>query len=180
MSAPTEFHAYEPEAPMLESVFTAYQQITGPTVGCLIEPDPLGPVNRIVTLVYGKRRIKSTLVGWHTLVGAEVKIRHESGHFRITEMFNMVSQQWEVRGGGTRPVELPPVRDPGWYVEVDGETVLYASDLEIHPLTPALTVPWRLRARKAAKARLKTWARATSDRIAARFGYVHESEVSDW
>ncbi|SBS73839.1 hypothetical protein MHPYR_180085 [uncultured Mycobacterium sp.] len=175
--------AYEPE--QAGDVFSAFRAMRHHSVGVMISPDPLGPVNRIVSLVRGERRIKSVLVPRLSLVGAEVKIHHESSGYTITELFALSSQQWDSRGyratnGIPEPPPLPPRRDPGWYVTIDGQVALYASDSEIWPLPPVEPVPWRVRTHRAAKRAITARARRATDAIARRFGYVHEDEAGDW
>lgn len=118
------FIAYGPEPPMYNDPilsFMAFQE-AGKRVGCTIEADPLGPVNRIVSLVVGsdQRRVKASLVGWHELVGAEVKVERVN-----SPTMTLWTANWE-------PTWRSPSRR-GYRVTIDGREVLYATDAEIWP-----------------------------------------------
>lgn len=173
-----EFHLYEPEPSMYESILTAYQKLSGPVVGCLVEPDPLGPVNKIATLVVDGRRIKSVL--WRIPAGADVQIRRAHDGWTIDELFSLRSRMWDTRGQGEPEPQIEPPRMPGWCIEIDGHEVLYVPDCEIWPRPTAPAVPWRERTRRAVRSTLRTRARKVGDAIAHRFGYIHEDEASSW
>lgn len=142
-----------------------------------IDPDPLGPVNRIVSIWCGDRRVKAGLA--HVPVGAEVRLTRAEGSWTMTEVFALRERIWDARGRGEEP-EYPPVRARGWYVEVDGREVLYVSDAECAPVVPAPVIPWRERTRRKVKQDIRKQARSVGDRIAHRFGYHHEDECEEW
>ena len=142
-----------------------------------IGPDPLGPVNKIVTLVAGERRIKSALA--HIPEGAAVRLVRDEAYLTIREMFSRMDQVWQARGQGT-PVEIKAIHPPGWRVEVDGRTVLTVLDADLQPPIPPTPIPWRRRARQVLTRRC--WSAA--DALARRLGYTRTGHCDcgedDW
>lgn len=135
-----------------------------------IEPDPLGPVNKIVTLMRGRRRIKSVLA--HVPVGATVRLVRDEGGYRIEDLFALHEANW--RTGETIEVDFHP---PGWRVEVNGRTVLAVTDAEMQPpRPPAPRVPLQRRMRQA----LCEQVRADADWIAGRLGYHRDEHCTGW
>jgi hypothetical protein len=175
---------------LLQDSLLSFQAFTGPQVSVRITPDPLGPVNKILTLMVDGRPIRSVLhpVG----VGTVVRVEHESGGYGLGELFALQSRSWGGRGwrslnGEPEPPEpeLPPRRQPGWYIEVDGRVVLYATEAEVRrPVTVMIgRGSWRSRvtgARRAARLAIRRRTRALADRIAKPFGYHHEDDCTGW
>lgn len=130
-----------------------------------IGPDPLGPVNSIVTLMGGRRRVKSVL--YPIREGSVVRLVRDEGSPRI----RLWSATWEDLG---EPFGAPRV--PGWRVEVDERTVLTVADAELHTPYVAPRVPL--------SRRLRSWAtkhaRSAADGAAGRLGYVREGEGGEW
>ncbi|OYN80445.1 hypothetical protein [Mycolicibacterium sphagni] len=171
--AAVRFFPYEPPGSVYQDVLLAFQdhRLAGFGIGALVEPDPKGPVNQIVSLVQGRRRIKSAL--WRVPAGAEVKVVRETGGYTITDLCGL-------RGGFVDRMLVPPRRARGWYVEIDSHTVLGATDSDIWPRQSTPPVPWRQRTTQRAKTALNARARQLGDAIAHRFGYIHQSEARDW
>jgi hypothetical protein len=171
------FVPYKPPALMFNDTFLAYGAFASPHIGVLIEPDPLGPVNKILTLVCGDRRIKSALhpVG----VGTVCRVERETGGYSLTEVFALRERRW---GDPESDIGLPPRRAPGWHITIDGRTVLYATEAEVHPPSPLPRVPWRTRAHKATRTAVRTRVRALGDQVAGSLGYHHEDDCDrgDW
>ena len=121
-------------------------------VSVAIKPDPLGPVNRIVELRNGDRRVKAALC--RVPAGATVELVHRRSGFDLPELFAYNHRLWDTRGRHSladAEVELPTYRPPGWYIEIDGQTVLYATEAEVWPLPPAPPIPWRVRTKRAVR-----------------------------
>lgn len=163
---------YDPPKPARESTFSAFQAIRGgPSVSLGIAPDPLGPVNRILSLVRNDRG-GSTRLGKSVLypirAGQAISLVRDEGGPRIRAW----SATWDDLG---EPFGL--ARVPGWRVEIDERTVLAVTDDEMR--TPY--VPPRVPLRR----RLRSWAtrhaRTAADRLAGRLGYHREDECGgDW
>ena len=146
--------------------------------GVRVEPDPLGPVNKIVSLRRGGRRVKSVLCP--VPVGAKVQLVRDDGGYTVDELFALKSDIWARRpyGPDTFTAAVPPRREPGWRVEVDDKTVLAVTDAELRPpIPPKPRVPLRQRIRRAVRARARAWA----DQIAGQLGYHRADECGgDW
>jgi hypothetical protein len=143
-----------------------------------IEPDPLGPVNKIVSLTSYGRRIKSTLA--HVPAGATVRPIRDEGGYRIEELA-LQKRIWDTRGDGGEQVATIDVRVSGWRVEVDGRTVLAVTDAEmLPPKTPQRRPkPSWARLRRA----MREKARSAADGLAGRLGYHREDDCpggDDW
>ena len=151
-------------------------------VSVAIKPDPLGPINRIVELRNAGRRVKAALCRVPT--GATVKLVHERGGYSLPELSDFKNRLWDTRGRRSladAEQYLPPRRAPGWYVEIGGQTVLYATETEVWPLPPAPPIPWRVRAKRAMRRGVEKRLRPHADRIAGRLGYHRDDECGvDW
>lgn len=178
--------AYQPPKRMFADTLMAFKDFEMASAwSARIDPDPLGPVNRIVSIWHGKRRVKAGLA--HVPVGANVELIHEpGGSYTIGDLHAMAGRMWDRRGYLSTdgiPDPLPPRRAPGWYVTVDGRTVLYASDAEIWPAPKPIPVGALKSAQdraQAAKRWLLAQPRAATDRLARRLGYHREDECTGW
>lgn len=163
---------FSPPEPEFDDTILAFRVLGGPRVAALIEPDPLGPVNKIVTLMVGQRRIKSALCP--VQAGARVTVGKDPGSF-----YPWLSGPGWRAACGTPPLEDPPApKPPSWYIEVNGRRVLDVPEHETwQPITPP-KIPWRTRIRDATNRRT----RAVADAIAARLGYHRDGECDgdDW
>lgn len=160
---------YEPPQPEFESVVSAFQLIAGSRMAVRIDPDPLGPVNRIVRLMTGERCIRAALA--HIPVGATVRLLRDESSWSISEVFALRDELWDARGEG-RPFEIPKAQPPGWRVEVNDRTVLQVLDHEMYSPPTIPKAPWRHRARHTLNCRL----RAAADAVAGRLGYHRDGE----
>lgn len=133
-----------------------------------VSADPLGPVNKIVTLMRGGRRIKTVLC--RVPVGATVRlVRDEGSGYRVW------GPTW--RQLNNADYDLPPYQEPGWRVEVNDRTVLAVTDAEmIPPRPPAPKVPLWTRMRRV----LRDQVRADADWITGRLGYHRNDECGGW
>ena len=118
--------------------------------------------------------------------GAAVQLVRDEGGWSLSEVFALREQIWASRDlppgtvvveGGKEPAWLSrPAWAPGWHVDVDGRTVLFASDAEIWP-PPVLPRPsWRVRMSRRVRRGAVLRARALGDAVAHRFGYIHQDE----
>lgn len=132
-----------------------------------VEPDPLGPVNKIVTLMRGGQRVRSVLCP--VPVGADVRCGYDAGSPRV----RLWSASFEDLGDVGEPY-----RPPTWYVEVDGRRVIDVPEHETYPpRPPAPRVPLWQRMRRALREQVRT----DADWIAKRLGYHRECECGgDW
>lgn len=129
---------------------------SGPGVGVIVRTDPLGPVNKILTIV--RHNGDGTATGLKSRLypiraGQAVQLVHDVG-------------AWDLIGGG-----------PAWRVEVDEQTVLTLTDAELWTPSVAPPVPlWR---------RFRHWtartARSITDGLTGRHRHLHEGECGgDW
>lgn len=167
-----------PERMFADTILTYRDYVMAGRWSARIDPDPLGPVNRIVSIWCGDRRVKAGLA--HVPVGADVVLKREEGAFSITGLLNYQQALWGARTEGCPKPSIDIVRMPGWYVEVDGREVLHVSDPECAPTVPAVVIPWRERTRRKVKQAIRKQARSVGDRIAQRFDYHHESDCTGW
>ncbi len=151
-------------------------------VSVAIKPDPLGPVNRIVELWSGDRRVKAALC--LVPAGAAVKLVRERGGYTLSALSKLHNRLWDTQGRlslADVELELPTYRPRGWYVEIAGRTVLYATDAEVQPLPPTPPIPWRVRAKRAVRRGIERRLRPHADRIAERLGYHRDDDCGvDW
>lgn len=169
---------YEPPESGFSDTLLAYKVFAGPRMAALIEPDPLGPVNRIVRLMSGERCIKSALA--HIPNGATVRLLRDEVSISIREVFAHRERLWGAREAGGKPIEIVAIQPPGWRVEVDDRTVLQVLDSELRPPPPPPPkIPWRRRTR----CKIDRRARAAADAVAKRLGYHRDGECEggdDW
>lgn len=176
----TTYVSYEPPRREFADTMLAFKDFEmASSWGARIAPDPLGPVNKIISVMYGGRRVGKAVL-WHVPAGAVVKLVRVSDGYTIDELFALREQFYKFGRDAYSAPNLSARRAAGWAIEVDGREVLYVPDSEIWPPTPVAPVPWRLRAVQRVRTRLQGWGRAVGDRVASRFGYVHESEARDW
>jgi hypothetical protein len=138
-----------------------------------IEPDPLGPVNRIVRLMDGRTPVKAALC--RVPAGATVSLVRDEGGYTLSELFNLRERRWRLPGdlSDDEPAAAPIHREPGWRVEVNGRTVLSVTDAELRePHVPPPPPPLRRRMRAA----LREQVRSDVDAIAERLGYHRDDE----
>lgn len=137
-----------------------------------IDPDPLGVVNRIVRLMNGDTQVRAALA--HLPVGATVRLVRDG--YSGFGWRALGGPGWRALSGLGPDPEPEPFHLPGWRVEVDGETVLSATDAELRPpyVPPPPPPIWR-RARNALRERT----RAIADRIAAHLGYHRDGECEE-
>lgn len=160
------FVTYEPPEPMFHDTILAFQALTAPQWVALIEPDPLGPVNRIVTLMRNDKRVKSVLC--HVPEGADVEVVRDEGTVRI----HLWSALWENLGE-----PFGPYRPPSWRIEINGRTVLSVTDAEMRtPYTPPPPPPLWHRMRTALREQL----RADVDAVAKRLGFHRVEDCGGW
>lgn len=165
---------YVPPEPMFADTLLAFKAFAAPQMSVHISPDPLGPVNKILTLMAGNRRIKSVL--WPVGVGAKVQVGHNAGMGGYFSPYS--GPGWRALNGYSDP-EPEPYRPPSWYVTVDGHRVIDVPDHEMRPpISPMSRIPLRTRIKQAATRE----ARKLASRIAKPFGYHHEDDCngSDW
>lgn len=134
----------------------------------LIEPDRLGDVNSVVTLMNGDRRIRSVLT--RVPDQATIVVGYDPGQFYPW----LSGPGWRTMNGMPELEDPAKSKFPSWYIEIDGIRVLDVPEHETYPpLPPKPRVPLHQRARKHARA----WA----NRLAERFGYHHEDDCGgDW
>jgi hypothetical protein len=175
----TQYIPHKPPETMYRDTLLSYKAFAGPRMGAVVEPDPHGPVNKIVTLMAGERRVKSVLT--RVPPGATLRVVHDNGGYSLDELYALRSGPgWRSLMGLPISDEPRPVRRlPGWYVEMGDQVLLHATESEVNPphtWTPP-PVPFRKRMRRALTEQL----RADADAIAKRFGYHREDECEvDW
>lgn len=167
---------YHPEPSGFNDTLLAFQVFAGPRISALIEPDPLGPINKLVTLMVGERRIRTTLC--HVPPGAQVRVVRDEGAWTLGNLFAFRDRLWDSRGSA-EPEPAIDIQPPGWRIEINGRTVLTVTDAKMAPpRPPAPRVPLWRRMRRAMREQL----RADADWIAGRLGYHRDDECSggDW
>jgi len=160
-------YPYQPPARELESVITAFRDFElANTWSVRVEPDPLGPVNRIVRLMRWGTQVAAVLA--RVPEGADVRLVRDEGSITIREVFDHQQRIWAAREVGGYPVDIEAIHPPGWRVEVDDETVLSVTDAEIAPKPPQLPPkPFWVRVRRW----VSTRTRSAVDGLAGRYGY---------
>jgi hypothetical protein len=167
--------AYTPPEPMFQDTLLAFQAFSRPQVSARIEPDPLGPVNKIVSLMVGERRIKSVL--WHVPVGAAIEVAHEDGMRGYFSAFS--GPGWRALNGLSVEPEVETYCPPGWYIKINNHVALYATEREVNP--PSIYVPPRVLLWRRMRQVLDSQVRADLDAIAKRLGYHREDDCEgDW
>lgn len=170
-------YPYEPPERMYADTMLTFRDFElASTWSVRIENDPLGPVNKVVTLMRGGRRVKSVLCP--VPKGATVRLVRDEGGYSLQELFALKELVWRTdRTGDGRRVATGhvPYRMPGWRVEIDDRTVLTVADEHTPYVAPPVPL-WR---------RFRSWttkrARSAADGLARRLGYVRESEAGgDW
>lgn len=140
-----------------------------------VEDDPRGPVNQIVTLMHGQKRIKSAL--WPVPEGATVRVIRDGGGYSIDDLIALKAAYWRTEYGQKVATVHIPARQPGWRVEVNGKTVLTVTDDEMRPprppapKTPLWTRMWKV---------LREQLRSDTDWLAGKLGYHRDDECRGW
>lgn len=163
---------YIPYAPPpARDTLMAFQVIAGPQIGVQIEPDPMGPVNQIVTLMRGDRRVKSVLYPVPR-VDPRMHVEIGRGGSNYHEMFSCPG--WRALMG--EPEDRRPAY---WYIEVDGRRILEVPEHETWPpIPPPPPIPLWQRMRRAWT---EQW-RADVDRVMGRLGWHRDGACGgeDW
>lgn len=154
-------YPYQPPARELESVITAFRDFEMASMWSVrVDPDPLGPVNKVVRLMRWGTQVAAALA--RVPEGADVRLVRDEGNF---DAFG--GPGWRALSGFPDP-EPEPIRFPGWRVEVDGDTVLSVTDAEMAPKPPVRrSEPFVTRARRW----VSTRTRSAVDGLAGRYGY---------
>ncbi|WP_117406446.1 hypothetical protein [Mycobacterium marinum] len=158
-----------PDGAEYDDTVLTFSHIAGGGITARIDPDPLGPVNKIVSIMNGGRRICSVLA--HIPTGAKVELHHY-GSYSI-EVFSP-GACWRSLAYGDDDSQ-PVLKPPHWCVEVNGRTILEVPDHELWPDIPAPKTPWRRRTWRAINTRI----RAVADALAMRLGY-HRNGECEW
>lgn len=164
-------YPYEPPEREFADTLLAYRDfVTASMWSVRIEPDPLGDVNRIVTLMCGDRRVKSVLCPASEALTARV------GYDPGTPLIRCWSPGWRELAG-LPGIDPEPYRPPSWYVEVDGERIIDVPESQTWPpRTPPPRTPLGRRARQAVLRQM----RAGADRITGWLGYHRADECGGW
>ena len=151
-------YSYQPPKRELEDTLLAFQdfQKINSGIRCTVKPDPLGTVNRIISIEAHGKAIKSVL--WPVPAGVTVKLG--TGGSRYTPFGGPHDEQYKA---------------PHWWVEVNERRILEVPEHETWPDHPAPPVPWRTRLPR----HTHKLGRTVADRIAHKFGYIHPDE-QDW
>lgn len=162
-------YPYEPPERMFSDTMLAFRDFElASTWAVRVEPDPLGPVNKIITLMRGGQRIKSVLRPVAT--GTTVRMGFQGGTGLA------VGPGWRAMLGYA-DVEREHYRPPAWWVEVDGRRVIEVAEHEIPAPAPLRRpIPWRTRAQW----RLRKWFYAAVDRVVVPLGYHHGDDCGDY
>lgn len=173
-------YPYEPPDREYASTITAFRDFNlASTWSVRIDPDPLGPVNRIVRLMRGGQQVRACLD--RVPVGAQVRLVRDEGRLTIREVFGDLERIWAAREVGGNPIEIEAIELPGWRVEVNDQTVLAVTDAELQPPRTVPHIPWLIRAYRALKAAAVQQVRADMDAIAGRLGYHRDDECGgEW
>lgn len=166
-------HLYEPPQRQFTDAFLSFIDYRNAgTWAALVESDPLGPVNKIVSLMRGQRRVKSVLCP--VPAGADVRVVRDERGWTIDEVLALQNTRWLMDDNiGT----LPDPREPGWRIEINGRTVLSVTDAEMRtPYTPPPPPPLWHRMRTALREQL----RADVDAVAKRLGFHRADECGGW
>lgn len=169
-------YPYQPPAREFADTLLAYRDFgIASTWSARVEPDPLGPVNKIVRLMRGSTPVKAALA--RVPAGASVRLVRDEGAWSINHLTALRNALWDTRGGKESPKVDAPL-PPGWRIEIDGDTVLSVTDTELRPpYTPPPPPPLHRRLWTA----LREQARTDTDRIAALLGYHRDDKCgSDW
>jgi hypothetical protein len=161
---------YVPQPPMFESTISAFQAMYGgPSISLRIAPDPLGPVNKILSVVRNDRT-GSTRVGKSVLypirAGSVVNLVHDNDHAADSTLYD---GHWTPlhRWGG---IDV-------WAVTVDDKRILEVPHAATVPDVPARPAAPRWR-------RFRSWAtkraRSTTDGLAGRLGYHRDHECQGY
>lgn len=161
-------YPYEPPQREFQDTILAFNDfVKAGAWSAHVENDPLGTVNKVVSLVCSGRVIKSVL--WPVPAGMAVACGYDSGSPRIrswTSSWEQVAAPWDSE-----------VRPPSWYVTVGGTRVIDVPEHETRlPIQPKPAVPLWKRMRTV----LKEQVRADADWIAARLGYHREDHCDNY
>lgn len=168
-----DIHYAPPERQYQDSLLTFKDWQMASTWGVRVENDPLGPVNKIVTLMRGQQRVKSVL--WPVPDPSNVELMRDTGAWSIDEVSKLTHIFWNSRAAGEPPPEIN-VRVPGWRIEVDGTTVLTVTDAEMRePYTPPTIPLWRRMV-----SALRDQFQSDADSVAKRFGYHRSDDCGEW
>ncbi len=170
----TDYPYEPPERPFNDTLLAFKDFELASTWGVRVENDPLGPVNKIVRLMRGQRRIASVL--WPVPDDATVRLVRDDGYYSLAALHGFRKQLWDSRGTDQPPPKMD-MRPAGWRVEVNGTTVLSVADSQIATPAPLRRpIPWRTRAQW----RLRRWFYAAVDRVVVPLGYHHEDDCGDY
>ena len=175
MSGPVSHYPYRPSHREYADTILAFNDFRDSAWSARISPDPLGPVNKIVSLMRGDRVMAKALT--HVPAGAKVALVRDSGGYGIDEVFALRSAFWDSRGAGKPPPETPFPRPPGWRIKINGRTVLAVTDRELAPpRPPAPKQPLRQRIIQDLR---EQW-RHDCDTVAAKLGYHRAEKCTGW
>lgn len=168
-------HPYEPPVREFSDTLLTFKDWQLATTWAVrVEPDPLGPVNKIVSLMRGGQRVKSVLC--RVPAGAAVRLVRDEYVWTVRNIEALRHRLWDTRGSG-EPAPRIDIHPPGWRIEIDGRTVLTVTDAEMRPpRRPEPRIPLWRRMRTA----LTAQARADIDNIAARLGYHRAEHCTGW
>lgn len=171
----TDYPYEPPKREFFDTLLTFKEWQLASTWAVRVEPDPLGPINHIVTLMRGQQRIKSVLC--RVPVGAAVRlVRDDGACWTARDIQALQHQHWDTRGHG-EPAPRIDIRPPGWRIEIDGRTVLAVTDAEMQP--PAQPEP-RIPLWRRMRTTLTTQAHSDLDTIAKRLGYHRDEDCRGW
>lgn len=171
------YYPYQPPAREYDSTLLAFGDFqTASAWKVVVKPDPLGPINKIVTLVHNDEPVKSVL---HPVnEGDTVQLIRDEGGLNYNHVSLMHGLHWHNNEYGQNVAEAHvPFRKPGWRVEINGGTVLTVTDAELQPTPPPTprTPLWR-RMRRTLLEQL----RSDADAIAGRLGYHRDDNCDRW
>lgn len=158
-------YPYEPPQREFSDTLLAFRDFRdASTMRVRVEPDPLGPVNKIVSLWRGQHRVKAVLT--RVPVGATVRCGLDYGSPRV----RFFTSAWEQVGRYEG-------RLASWYVEIGGRRVIDVPEHELIP--PRLPTPTPL-LREQMRRALREQARAALDAVARRIGYHRDADCTGW